>query len=81
MTVSAATTAVHTILRARNAQVALVPELPLGSAGLGLDSIALVEVLLECEDRFGPGIAAAMLASPSLTVGTLVEFLETRGTT
>ena len=67
---------VHAILSARQRGVELRPEMSLGSGGLGLDSIALVEVLLECEDRFGVSIAAEMLEQPSLTVGLLVERIE-----
>ena len=50
----------------------LADELPLGSGGLGLDSIALAELLLECEARFGLATAAELLAGPPLTVGMLV---------
>lgn len=67
---------VQAILRARNAEVPLDAEVALGSGGVNLDSIALVEVLLQCEDRFGVSIAAEMLERPSLTVGMLVERIE-----
>jgi len=70
---------VHLILKARNRGADLRPDLPLGAGGLGLDSIALVEVLLECEDRFGVTMAAELLERPSLTVGLLVERIETMG--
>lgn len=69
---------VHAILRARNSRIDLRPELPLGADGLGLDSIGLVEVLLECEDAFGVSIAIETLAGPPLTVGSLVETLRAR---
>ncbi|MGZ8833002.1 MAG: phosphopantetheine-binding protein, partial [Thermoanaerobaculia bacterium] len=48
---------IRAILRARNDRVELTPETPLGGDGLALDSIAIVEVLLECEERFGVVIA------------------------
>ena len=67
---------VHAILGARNPGVELRADVPLGGGGLGLDSIALVEVLLECEERFGVIIVAEMLDRPSLTVGSLVERIE-----
>jgi len=47
-------------------------ELALGASGLGLDSIALVELLLECERRFDMPDPAELLAGPPLTVGGLV---------
>jgi len=50
----------------------LADDLPLGTGGLGFDSIALAELLLECEARFGLATAAELLAGPPLTVGRLV---------
>lgn len=47
-------------------------DLRLGPGGLGLDSIALAELLLDCERRFGLATAAELLAGPPLTVGRLV---------
>jgi hypothetical protein len=67
---------VYAILRARNADVLLGPAVALGGGGVNLDSIALVEVLLECEDRFGVTVAAEMLDRPSLSVGLLVTRIE-----
>ncbi len=64
---------VYAILNARNPGIELHTDTPLGSGGLGLDSIALVEVLLECEDRFGVAIAAEALAHSPLTVGSLLD--------
>jgi acyl carrier protein len=69
---------VHAILQARNRHVVLRPDLPLGADGVGLDSIALVEVLLECEETFGIVIAAEVLAGSALTVGSLIEQLQAR---
>jgi acyl carrier protein len=69
---------VHAILRARNRHVELSPQLPLGAEGLGLDSIAMVEVLLECEEIFGVAVAADAFAGSPLTVGSLIEALQAR---
>ena len=65
--------AVAELLRQRNPRVPLRPDLPLGSAGLGLDSIAIVEVLLDVEEKFGVVLAAELLASESITVGALTD--------
>jgi acyl carrier protein len=64
---------IRAILRARNDRVELDSETPLGAEGLALDSIALVEVLLECEERFGVQLAADLLDGEALTVGRLIE--------
>jgi acyl carrier protein len=69
---------VHDILHARNGHIELSPDLSLGASGVGLDSIAIVEVLLECEELFGVAIAGDALALPSLTVGSLIEVLQVR---
>jgi acyl carrier protein len=50
----------------------LSAELPLGASGLGLDSIAIAEVLLECERAFGVEAVEPLLAGPPLTVGSLL---------
>jgi acyl carrier protein len=50
----------------------LTGDLRLGTGGLGLDSIALVELLLDCERRLGLANVAELLAGPPLTVGLLV---------
>lgn len=59
-------------------ETGLTADLPLGTGGLGLDSIALVELLLEVEQRFAVAAAAELLAGPPLTVGLLLAHL--RGT-
>jgi acyl carrier protein len=74
--------AVRDLLRSRSPlarRLAELPDdLPLGPGGLGLDSIALVELLLDCEERFGiggmggRGGSAGLLAGPPLTVDRLV---------
>lgn len=69
---------VHAILRARNHHLELLPDLSLGAGGLNLDSIALVEVLLECEDAFGVMLGTEVLAASPLTVGRLIETLQAR---
>lgn len=49
--------------------------LTLGVDGLGLDSIAIAEVLLECEMRFGIPFGG-LLDDRALTVGRLTQHLE-----
>ena len=66
----------HSILRAHIGEVELRPDLPLGGSGLGLDSIALVEVLVDCEKKFGVTITEEILDQPSFTVGFLVERIQ-----
>ena len=53
-------------------------DLPLGAGGLGLDSIAMVELLLDCEARFG-GRATDLLAGEPLTFGRLLAYLGASG--
>jgi hypothetical protein len=53
-------------------------DLPLGAGGLGLDSIAMVELLLDCEARFG-GRAADLLVGEPLTFGRLLAYLRVSG--
>jgi len=65
--------AIETILRKRGYAGEVSPDLPLGAGGLGLDSIAMAEVLLACEAQFGIVIAADLLAGEPLTFGRLVE--------
>jgi acyl carrier protein len=66
--------AVRDLLRSRAPLAQGLSDLPgdlrLGSGGLGLDSIALVELLLDCELRFGVK-ATGLLEGPPLTVGRL----------
>jgi len=73
---------VHALLRERSpvarARPDLHDDLPLGAGGLGLDSIALVELLLDCEQRLGIGPHPALLEGPPLTVGRLVASLASR---
>lgn len=68
---------VRSILRSRalltSGSAPLPDDLRLGSGGLGLDSISLVEILLDCERRFGIPPPVELLAGPPPTVGRLVE--------
>jgi acyl carrier protein len=50
----------------------LPDELRLGTGGLGLDSISLVELLLDCERRFGLPHPVDLLEGPPLTLGSLI---------
>lgn len=52
-------------------------DLRLGSGGLGLDSIALVELLLDCEQRFGIPRPVGLLEGEPLTVSLLVDHVRT----
>lgn len=49
----------------------------LGADGLGLDSVAIAEVLLDCESRFGVQLAD-LLSGPPLTVGELTDAVTAR---
>lgn len=69
---------VYAILSPRNPRIELAPGLPLGPEGLGLDSIALVDVLLECEQAFRVELASELLAGEPLTIGLLVDALQAR---
>jgi acyl carrier protein len=70
---------IRDLLRARSPLARSLAELPdellLGPGGLGLDSIALVELLLDCEQRFGVGGSAGLLDGPPLTLGRLVAHI------
>jgi acyl carrier protein len=47
-------------------------ELPLGDDGLGLDSIAVVEVLLACEERWDVS-PVDLIEGPPLRIGDVVD--------
>jgi acyl carrier protein len=70
---------VHDIIRRRVArslsEKELFSEETLGGDGLGLDSIAIAEVLLDCEQRFGVSVVQ-LLGERPLTLGRLVAHLE-----
>lgn len=67
---------VQGIIRSRASRIVDGGPLPgdvvLGADGLGLDSIAIAEVLLECEHRFGVS-AVALLEGEPLTLTRLVS--------
>jgi acyl carrier protein len=65
---------VRAMVLARSTPADLSDHLPLGADGVGLDSIALVELLLECETRFG--VSASELLGEPLSIGRLIEHLE-----
>ena len=54
----------------------LTEEMPLGSAGLGLDSVAILDLLFECEKRFGLEPSTLLSQHKSLTVGSLLACIE-----
>jgi hypothetical protein len=63
-------------LRAAGADLAdMGDHVPLGPGGLGLDSITLAELLLDCGERFGVPVPAELLAEEPLTVGRLIDHL------
>ncbi|HEX2835826.1 MAG TPA: hypothetical protein VHW00_22650 [Thermoanaerobaculia bacterium] len=67
------TTEVHEIVRARGASLEhATDDAPLGANGLGLDSIAIAEVLLDCERLFGVPFAD-LLEGNTITLRTLIE--------
>jgi acyl carrier protein len=68
--------AVRDLLRSRAPHhVSDLPDdLRLGAGGLGLDSIAVVELLLDCEQRFGIPPMGLLDGTP-LTVGRLIAGL------
>jgi acyl carrier protein len=51
-------------------------ELPLGAEGIGLDSIAIVELLVACEHRWATSLPAELLEQVPLTIGTLLDYLQ-----
>jgi acyl carrier protein len=81
MTSGAVENEVRDLLRSRaplaRGRDLLPDDLRLGPGGLGLDSISLVELLLECERRFGLRGVAGLLEGPPLTVGLLIAHLRT----
>jgi acyl carrier protein len=50
-------------------------DVPLGADGLGLDSIAIAEVLLDCQQHFGVNVTSLLEHEP-LTLRRLIEHLE-----
>jgi acyl carrier protein len=72
--------AVRGLVRSRAALAGRLAELPdelrLGPGGLGMDSITLVELLLDCERRFGIPRPAELLEGEPLTLGRLVAHVQ-----
>jgi acyl carrier protein len=68
---------IRDLLRARIPLARELDELPdtllLGAGGLGLDSIALVELLLDYEERFHLPPSLPLLDGPPLTIGALAD--------
>jgi len=52
----------------------LADDVALGSAGLGLDSVAVVELLIACEESFGVSFPDSLLEA-RLTIGRLAAHL------
>ena len=51
-------------------------DVPLGAGGLGLDSVAIVMLLLECESAWSVSFPAELLEQPPLTIGRLLDHLQ-----
>lgn len=70
---------VRDIVRARTSRAVptheLTGDVSLGSEGLGLDSISIAEVLLDCQQRFGVNMIPLLEGEP-LTVSRLVAYVE-----
>jgi len=70
---------VQEIVRTRTSRVIgedeLRGEVSLGAEGLGLDSIAIAEVLLDCQQRFGVNVTSLLETEP-LTLRRLIAHLE-----
>jgi cytochrome P450/acyl carrier protein len=59
-----------------DAHAELGDELPLGAEGLGLDSVAIVELLLECEGAFDVKLPPDLMGQEALTIGGLVRAVQ-----
>lgn len=69
-------TVVRDIVRARTSRaVPAEDDITFGPDGLGLDSISLAEVLLDCEDRFGVNVNALLDGEP-LTLRRLLTHVK-----
>ena len=69
--VSNITRIVRDIVRARAPHAHLSDDATFGSDGLGLDSISMAEVLLDCEERLGVDVTGLLEHEP-LTLGHLI---------
>jgi acyl carrier protein len=57
-------------------RVQLADQVSLGSDGLGLDSIEIVELLLDCEEEVGrDGDSDALLETGTISIGRLIDHL------
>jgi acyl carrier protein len=57
----------------------LTPDLPLGSSGLGLESLDLVQLAMQAEGKLGVGISDEDTSRiASFTVGELLDYLDQR---
>lgn len=54
-------------------------ETPFGADGLGMDSVAVVMLLLECEARWGVSFPAELLEQPPLTIHRMIDHLKQQG--
>jgi acyl carrier protein len=71
---------VRTVVAARVSRLSdsdRIDDVPLGSEGLGLDSIAIAEILLDCERRFGVRLAD-LLDGPPITVSRIASRVNSR---
>ncbi len=68
---------VQEIIRGHGVSSPITPDAVLGSDGLGLDSVAIAEVLMDCESRFGVELTDLLSDTP-LTVGGLTDALAAR---
>jgi acyl carrier protein len=67
---------VQNIVRKHGGSAAIAADALLGAEGLGLDSVAIAEVVLDCETRFG--VELTDLLNAPLTVGVLTEAIAAR---
>jgi acyl carrier protein len=70
-----ASDAVHAIVAKRVSRLSdsdRIDDVPLGAEGLGLDSIAIAEVLLDCERHFGVRLTD-LLDGPPITVARIAS--------
>jgi acyl carrier protein len=78
MTPASIETIVWDIVRARASRLAdsavLPADVAIGGDGLGLDSIAIAEVLLDCEEHFGVSVISLLEGEP-LTLTRLTNHL------
>jgi acyl carrier protein len=65
---------IREIVRGRTFVRELDDDVTLGEEGLGLDSIAIAEVLLACEERFGVSMAV-LLDGQSITIARIATHL------